>query len=237
MVSLRGVCIAQFAFLLLPYTMFNKLLVSRENEVDMLQKIFGESEDEEEGEESEMRDRPVTPTKTRAPGKKMREEMSQPTTTAPPSPPPTDDVLRPLTPPPEPLAPPTQAPPKEEPKRPMFKPRGEREEERSVREAREEPMDKEDIAMLRLALGRLREEGVGLVGGVNWAYHPNDILSFPISVCTFMFPSLGLCAFLTPPTFNWSPAPQAETARLAGSVGPRDRLRKIRGLLQNRCQR
>ena len=167
--------------------MFNKLLVSRENEVDLLQKIFGESEDdEEEGAESEMRlqkDRPVTPTKTRAPGKRRREEMSPQnitTTTAPPSPPPpTDDVLHPLTPPPEPLAPPTQTPPKEEPKRPKFKPRGEREDERSVREAREEPLDKEDIAMLRLALGRLREEGAGLVGGVNWAYHPNDILSFP----------------------------------------------------------
>ena len=189
--------------------MFNKLLVSRENEVDMLQKIFGESEDEEEGEESEMRDRPVTPTKTRAPGKKMREEMSQPTTTAPPSPPPTDNVLRQLTPPPEPLAPPTQAPPKEEPKRPMFKPRGEREEERSVREAREEPMDKEDIAMLRLALGRLREEGAGLVGGVNWAYHPNDILSFPISMCnTFFYVSfLGFVCFLDSTHFQLEPRP------------------------------
>jgi histone-lysine N-methyltransferase SETD1 len=155
---------------------------NEENEVDLLQKIFGESEDdeEEEGAESEMRlqkDRPVTPTKTRAPGKRRREEMSLQnitTTTAPPSPPPpTDDVLHPLTPPPEPLAPPTQTPPKEEPKRPKFKPRGEREDERSVREARVEPLDKEDIAMLRLALGRLREEGAGLVGGVNWAYHPN----------------------------------------------------------------
>ena len=178
----------------------------------MLQKIFGESEEEEEEEESEKRPRkdeqvaagttaPMASVKTKKPGKRKREDGSpEITSAAPPSspPPPLTAVLRPLTPPPEPVAPPTLTPPlptKEEPKRPMFKPRGEGEEERLVRETvKEDSLDKEDIAMLRLALRRLREEGAGLVGGVNWAHHPHDILPFPLplSVCVCCFP-LDFC--------------------------------------------
>ena len=70
-------------------------------------------------------------------------------------------------------------PVKEPPKKVMFKSRGGCDEERLVREVWAEPPDREDIVMLRLALGRLRAEKAELVGGVSWSHHPHDILSFP----------------------------------------------------------
>lgn len=62
------------------------------------------------------------------------------------------------------------------PRKAMFKPRLPGEEEELVDSFHRTPPDKEDLVLLRLALGRLREEGEELVEGVNWAYHPHDIL-------------------------------------------------------------
>lgn len=63
-------------------------------------------------------------------------------------------------------------------KRPMFKARCLEEEEKLARGLLGDPPDREDIVMLRLALGRMKGEGEELVGGVSWSYHPHDILSF-----------------------------------------------------------
>lgn len=159
----------------------------------MLQKIFGESEEEEEEEGAELRPQkqllPVTntttttvpPPKTRKPLKRKREEgsLTPPEIATTTSPPPTTEALHQVTPPQKPVAPPTPALTKEEePKRPMFKSRGEEEEEKLVGRMRDELPDKEDVAMFRLALRRLKEEGAELVGGVSWAHYPHDILSF-----------------------------------------------------------
>ena len=261
------------------------ILVHRDNEVDMLQKIFGESEEEEEEEEEGAELRPqkqllpltdttatIPPPKTRKPLKRKREEGSlTPPEIAATSPPPTTEALCQVTPPQKPVAPPTPTLTKEEPKRPMFKSRGEEEEEKLARRMRDELPDKEDVAMFRLALGRLKEEGVELVGGVSWAHYPHDILSFLnfhltivscpgpshlgevnflVTYCHVTTPSLSrtrpkilfcfvpfLCTFLTPPTFAWSPAHQAETAGGTGAASPLHGLCQVRGLLQDRRQR
>ena len=201
----------------------------------MLQKIFGESDEEEEEEDRSAMD---TAPKTKKLTKRRREEGSLSPREMTSTPPLQTLLPRPLSPPMKPMhvAPPTLTPPKEEPRKPMFKPRGEGEEERVLSQLTEGALDKEDLAMLRLALGRMGEEGVGLVGGVNWAYHPCDILSISI-VSVFFVQILPFFFFLTPPTSPRSPAHQAKTAGPSGAAGAHDRLREVRGLLQDRPQR
>ena len=74
-------------------------------------------------------------------------------------------------------------PPAEPVKRPVFKARCLANEEWLARGLRDDPPDREDIVMLRLALGRLRGEGEELVGRVGWAYHPHDIHSYIFCFC------------------------------------------------------
>ena len=157
----------------------------REDEAEMLQKIFGDTSESEDSE-------PIRPAnRHRKPGKTLGSDAL----TKPARKPPKDDVLAPhhkpgspplspvgdITPLPlqlkvvstSPVPPP---PPVESPKRPMFKARSQEDEERLIQALREDAPSKEDIALLRLALGRMKGERAEMVGGVNWAYHPHDIL-------------------------------------------------------------
>ena len=206
----------------------------------MLQKIFGgDSSDEEES--RPIRARPRKPRQQQQPTSELTETtplnktrklsrdqeeddqlITSPASTVPPP-------LHPA--PPEPYlsiskpplsthtqpSPPIMLPPPspERPKKPAFKPRSEEEEEGLAAVLRGEPPDKEDIALLRLALGQMKSEGEEMVGGVSWAYHPHDILSYP---CTIAPPPPTLLThiyslmlfFLTWPTTPRSPAHQTE---------------------------
>ena len=139
-------------------------------------KIFGESEEEEEDVQLSTRKHNKLTAEDDEPSN-TRETVSTPppshTHTNLPHPPSTSE-----------MAPPTSTPPKspprikDQPRKPLFKPRGECEDGSLVRGVWAESPDKEDVVMLRLALGRLIDEGAELVGGVNWAYHPHNILSY-----------------------------------------------------------
>ena len=190
----------------------------REDEAELLQKIFGGSESEEEEQEEEGDSEPI---RSRAKNRRKFSSDTEPTLSEKSRKPPKDvkaehaegddnaasqDDFRTTSSGPLPLVSPVlllqpkitlnkvavsphrlpaavQPPP---PKKPMFKTRSLEEEEQLVRGLRADPPDREDIALLRLALGRMKEKGEGLVGGVSWTFHPPDILSRVCLVCVVM---------------------------------------------------
>ena len=208
----------------------------------MLQRIFGGSEESEDSEPVRTRppkkqrrlssnEVPTFPEKTvKSPEDLLKEEICQEHRTTASGPDIGIEASLPLEPhislrttvesPSAPVAP---------VKRPMFKARCPEDEEKLACGLLGDPPDREDIVMLRLALGRMKGEGEELVGGVSWAYHPHDILSLVIVNVT----SCCVCVSLTPPTAPWSPAHQAETTGLTGPGASHHRLCPLRGLLQD----
>lgn len=175
-------------------------LLLREDEAEMLQKIFGGDSDSEEEEDNEpirsrqkrsrqptTSDLQTTPiTKARKLSSNQKEEdylspgIDQPPPLTSPSPRSPLSIHPQLSSPMATttlLSPPSTLPIPEPPKKPSFKPRSIEDEEHLVRDLKKNAPDKEDIIMLRLALGQLKNKEAELVGGVNWSYHPHDILS------------------------------------------------------------
>ena len=195
----------------------------REDEAELLQKIFGGSESEEEEEQEEEEEEEEgdgEPVRSRAKKRRKFSSDTEPTLSEKSRKPPKDvktepaegddnvasqDDFRTTNSGPLPLVSPVLLQPKitlnkvavsshrlpaavqpPPPKKPMFKTRSLEEEEQLVCGLRADPPDREDIALLRLALGRMKEKGEGLVGGVSWTFHPPDILSRVCLVCVVM---------------------------------------------------